>query len=83
MYDYEDDEDDVFGPPPSVTANSHSNVEFANELNADQLIAVTAEDGQLLCLPEQVPANKNPHLPSRLSFTKWCEPGSYLAPYIY
>ena len=50
MYDYEDDDDDVFGPPPSVTANSHSTIEFASELNADQLAAVTAEDGPALVL---------------------------------
>ena len=50
MYDYEDDEDDVFGPPPSVTANNHADIDFANELNADQLAAVTAEDGPALVL---------------------------------
>ena len=50
MYDYEDDEDDVFGPPPSVTANNQADIDFTNELNADQLAAVTAEDGPALVL---------------------------------
>ena len=50
MYDYEDDEDDVFGPPPSVSASAQSNINFADELNADQLAAVTAEDGPALVL---------------------------------
>ncbi|MEC7802748.1 MAG: ATP-dependent helicase [Verrucomicrobiota bacterium] len=50
MYDYEDDEDDVFGPPPSVAANNHSDIDFTKELNADQLAAVTAEDGPALVL---------------------------------
>ena len=50
MYDYEDDEDDVFGPPPSVTQNSQSTIDFTKELNADQLAAVTAEDGPALVL---------------------------------
>ena len=51
MYDYEDDdEDDVFGPPPSVTQSVQSNISFANELNTDQLAAVTAEDGPALVL---------------------------------
>ena len=50
MYNYEDDEDDVFGPPPSVRANNHSGIDFANELNADQLAAVTVEDGPVLVL---------------------------------
>ncbi|HAD21447.1 MAG TPA: DNA helicase UvrD, partial [Opitutae bacterium] len=50
MYDYEDDEDDVFGPPPSVSPNSQSAIDFTKELNADQLAAVTAEDGPALVL---------------------------------
>ena len=50
MYDYEDDDDDVFGPPPSVPRNTQSAIDFTRELNADQLAAVTAEDGPALVL---------------------------------
>lgn len=51
MYDYEDDdEDDVFGPRPSISGSTQSNINFANELNADQLAAVTAENGPALVL---------------------------------
>ena len=51
MYDYEDeDEDDVFGPPPTISGGTQSNINFVNELNADQLAAVTAEDGAALVL---------------------------------
>lgn len=51
MYDYEDeDEDDVFGPPPTISGGTQSNINFVNELNADQLAAVTAEDGPALVL---------------------------------
>ena len=52
MYDYEDDEDDIFGPPPTPTNASLNNldIDFKNELNQDQYEAVTAPDGPALVL---------------------------------
>ena len=52
MYDYEDDEDDIFGPPPTPTNASlnDQDIDFKNELNQDQYEAVTAPDGPALVL---------------------------------
>ena len=49
MYDYEDDEDDIFGTPPSVSSSVPS-INFKDELNEDQFRAVTASDGPALVL---------------------------------
>ncbi len=49
MYDYEDDEDDIFGAPPSVSSSVPS-INFKEELNEDQFRAVTAPDGPALVL---------------------------------
>tara|TARA_B100001093_G_scaffold78033_2_gene69136 strand:- start:18791 stop:20869 length:2079 start_codon:yes stop_codon:yes gene_type:complete len=49
VYDYEDDEDDIFGTPPSVSSSVPS-INFKDELNEDQFRAVTASDGPALVL---------------------------------
>ena len=49
MYDYEDDDDDIFGTPPK-TASPTPAVNFRDELNDDQFDAVTAPDGPALVL---------------------------------
>ncbi len=49
MYDYEDEEEDIFGTPPAV-ASSVPAIDFQSELNEDQFLAVTAEDGPALVL---------------------------------
>ena len=51
MYDYEDEEDDLFGPAPQKSrAPSAQNIDFRNELNEDQYHAVTAPEGPALVL---------------------------------
>ncbi len=51
MYDYEDDEDDLFGPPPKIAPNPlKQGINFRQDLNEDQFLAVTAEDGPALVL---------------------------------
>ncbi len=51
MYDYEDDEDDLFGPKPQrPDASNPSKIDYAKDLNEDQLKAVTAPDGPALVL---------------------------------
>ena len=51
MYDYEDEEDDLFGPAPKVSqANKTAGIDFKKELNDDQFQAVTAPDGPALVL---------------------------------
>jgi DNA helicase-2/ATP-dependent DNA helicase PcrA len=51
MYDYEDEEDDLFGPAPQkARLFSSQNIDFRNELNEDQYQAVTAPDGPALVL---------------------------------
>ena len=51
MYDYEDEEDDLFGPPPqSPSTNTKKGINFEKELNGDQFCAVTAADGPALVL---------------------------------
>ena len=50
MYDFEDEEDDVFGPPSTITPPKQSKIDFSAELNADQFAAVTANDGPALVL---------------------------------
>ena len=49
MYDYEDEEEDIFGTPPAVS-NSAPKIDFEKELNPDQYAAVTAPDGPALVL---------------------------------
>ena len=49
MYDYEDEEEDIFGTPPAVS-NSAPKIDFGKELNSDQYAAVTAPDGPALVL---------------------------------
>ena len=49
MYDYEDDDEDIFGTPPSVSSSVPS-IKFKDELNEDQFRAVTATDGPALVL---------------------------------
>ena len=48
MYDYEDEEDDMFGGPPQ--RDKKVNIDFKAELNADQYAAVTAPYGPALVL---------------------------------
>ncbi len=48
MYDYEDEEEDMFGSPPP--AKTTPEIDFKAELNADQFQAVTAPDGPTLVL---------------------------------
>ena len=48
MYDYEDEEEDMFGSPPPV--NTTPEIDFKSELNDDQFQAVTAPDGPALVL---------------------------------
>ena len=51
MYDYEDEEDDLFGPPPQASnPAAQQNIDFKNELNNDQYRAVTAPFGPALVL---------------------------------
>jgi DNA helicase-2/ATP-dependent DNA helicase PcrA len=51
MYDYEDEEDDLFGPPPQAVHPSKNNgIDYKMELNEDQFRAVTAPDGPALVL---------------------------------
>ncbi len=51
MYDYEDEEDDIFGPPPKVANPAvKQGIDFKKELNNDQFLAVTAPDGPALVL---------------------------------
>ncbi len=51
MYDYEDEEDDLFGPPPqAVRPAENHRIDFKKELNEDQFLAVTAPDGPALVL---------------------------------
>ena len=49
VYDYEDEEDDIFGAPPTVSSSVPS-INFEEELNRDQFMAVTAADGPALVL---------------------------------
>ena len=48
MYDYEDEEDDMFGTPPP--AENKATIDFKSELNEDQYKAVTAPFGPALVL---------------------------------
>ena len=48
MYDYEDEEDDMFGSP--TPAKNETKIDFKAELNADQFEAVTAQFGPALVL---------------------------------
>ena len=51
MYDYEDEEEDIFGPPPQPAQPTIKvGIDFKKELNNDQLMAVTAPDGPALVL---------------------------------
>ena len=51
MYDYEDEEDDLFGPPPQASSPvAQQKIDFKNELNNDQYRAVTAPFGPALVL---------------------------------
>jgi len=51
MYDYEDEEDDLFGPPPQASKPTRQKgIDFKKELNEDQFRAVTAADGPALVL---------------------------------
>jgi len=51
MYDYEDEEDDLFGPPPQASNPvAEQRIDFKNELNEDQYRAVTAPFGPALVL---------------------------------
>jgi len=51
MYDYEDEEDDLFGPPPQASKPiKQKGIDFKKELNEDQFRAVTAPDGPALVL---------------------------------
>lgn len=51
MYDYEDEEDDLFGPPPQASKpTKQKGIDFKKELNEDQFRAVTAPDGPALVL---------------------------------
>lgn len=51
MFDYDDEEDDLFGPPPQSSKPSRTNgINFKEELNQDQFQAVTAPDGPALVL---------------------------------
>ena len=52
MYDYEDEEDDLFGPPPQASkpTKQKKGIDFKKELNEDQFRAVTAPDGPALVL---------------------------------
>ena len=51
MYDYEDEEDDLFGPPPQARKpTKQKGIDFKKELNEDQFRAVTAPDGPALVL---------------------------------
>ena len=48
MYDYEDDEDDMFGTP--LPTQNNTSIDFKSELNDDQYKAVTAPFGPALVL---------------------------------
>ena len=48
MYDYEDEDDDLFGDAP--TAATKAQIDFRAELNDDQYAAVTAPDGPAIVL---------------------------------
>jgi DNA helicase-2/ATP-dependent DNA helicase PcrA len=48
VYDYEDEEDDMFGTPPP--AENKATIDFKSELNEDQYKAVTAPFGPALVL---------------------------------
>jgi DNA helicase II / ATP-dependent DNA helicase PcrA len=48
VYDYEDEEEDMFGSPSPVKATPE--IDFKSELNDDQFQAVTAPDGPALVL---------------------------------
>ena len=48
MYDYEDEDDDMFGGTPQT--DKKVNIDFKAELNADQYAAVTAPYGPALVL---------------------------------
>ncbi len=48
MYDYEDDNEDLFGDAP--TAPAKAQIDFRAELNDDQYAAVTAPDGPAIVL---------------------------------
>jgi len=48
VYDYEDEEDDMFGSP--TPAKNETKIDFKAELNADQFEAVTAQFGPALVL---------------------------------
>ena len=48
MYDYEDEEDDMFGSPKPT--KGEATIDFKSELNADQFRAVTAPFGPALVL---------------------------------
>ena len=48
MYDYDDEEEDLFGLPPSGAVNA--SIDFESDLNEDQYAAVTAGDGPALVL---------------------------------
>ena len=51
MYDYEDEEDDLFGPSPQEKkVLSGKGIDFERDLNEDQFKAVTAPNGPALVL---------------------------------
>ena len=50
MYDYDDDDEDLFGPPPTAAPAQQARIDFRAELNDDQYAAVTAPEGPALVL---------------------------------
>ena len=52
MYDYEDDEDDVFGPPPSVSPNNQSAIDFTTQVSLADYLKMSISDIQKMSLIE-------------------------------